>query len=169
MRHDSMSRRQAMSRVDARDRSGAVHRRLGHRSDICGPRLYLAPDGKMAGEAFAVMREGLRGKVGVGTLALYGREYFVAVRPQQKGLVMYTCHHAAEIRSIDAITDLDSVPTEVKPDQVKLAQQVIGTFEGPLDLRDHKDGYRRALSESSTPRSPCRKLSRSSQSPRPRS
>jgi DNA end-binding protein Ku len=71
---------------------------------------YLAPDGKMAAEAFAVIREGLRGKVGVGKLALYGREYFVAVRPQKNGLVMHTLHHAAEIRSIDAITDLDAVP-----------------------------------------------------------
>jgi DNA end-binding protein Ku len=105
----------------------------------------LAPDGKMAGEAFAVMREGLRGKVGVGKLALYGREYFVAVRPQKNGFVMYTLHHAAEIRSIDAITDLEAVPREVKPDQVKLAQQVIGTFEGPLDLSDHKDEYREGL------------------------
>src|SRR5213083_2119375 len=46
---------------------------------------YLAPDGKMAGEAFAVMRDGMQGKVGVGKLALYGREYLVAVKPQQKG------------------------------------------------------------------------------------
>jgi hypothetical protein len=34
---------------------------------------YLAPDGKMAGDAFAVMREGMKGKVGIGKLALYGR------------------------------------------------------------------------------------------------
>src|SRR5205814_5192121 len=70
---------------------------------------------------------------------------FVAVRPQKNGLVRYTLHHAAEIRPIDAITDLDAVPTEVKPDQVKLAQQVIDTFEGPLDLADYKDEYREGL------------------------
>src|SRR3954453_8970231 len=40
---------------------------------------YLAPDGKIAAEAFAVMREGMRGKIGIGKLALYGREYLVAV------------------------------------------------------------------------------------------
>jgi non-homologous end joining protein Ku len=27
---------------------------------------YLAPDGKMAADAFAVMREGMKGKVGIG-------------------------------------------------------------------------------------------------------
>ena len=42
---------------------------------------YLAPDGPVAADAFAVMREGMQGKVGVGKLALYGREYLVAVRP----------------------------------------------------------------------------------------
>ena len=42
---------------------------------------YLAPDGGVAADAFAVMREGMKGKVGIGKLALYGREYLVAVRP----------------------------------------------------------------------------------------
>ena len=56
----------------------------------------------MAADAFAVMREGMKGKVGIGKLALYGREYLVAVRPHERGIVMYTLHHAAEIRSIDA-------------------------------------------------------------------
>src|SRR5205809_3286502 len=75
---------------------------------------YLAPDGPMAAEAFAVMRDGMRGKVGVGKLALYGREYLVAVRPHQRGIVMYTLHHAAEIRSIDAVEELSSVAANVK-------------------------------------------------------
>jgi DNA end-binding protein Ku len=60
---------------------------------------YLAPDGPMAASAFAVMREGMAGKAGIGKVALYGREYLVAIRPQKKGLVMYTLHHDAEIRA----------------------------------------------------------------------
>ena len=67
---------------------------------------YLAPDGPMAAEAFAVMREGMKGKAGIGKVALYGREYLVAVQPHENGLVMYTLHHAAEIRSIDQIEEL---------------------------------------------------------------
>src|SRR6266850_1051280 len=63
---------------------------------------YLAPDGGVAIDAYAVMREGLRGKVGIGKLALYGREYLVAVRPHENGIVMHTLHHAAEIRGMDA-------------------------------------------------------------------
>ena len=44
----------------------------------------------MARDAFAVMREGMKGKAGIGKLALYGREYLVAVQPKDRGLVMYT-------------------------------------------------------------------------------
>src|SRR5881296_3544047 len=106
---------------------------------------YLAPDGPMAAGAFAVMRDGMTGKVGIGKLALYGREYLVAVRPHERGIVMYTLHHAAEIRSIDLVDELASVPDTVKPDEMKLARQVISTFEGPLNLEDYKDEYREGL------------------------
>src|ERR1700752_1717286 len=88
---------------------------------------YLAPDGPMAAESFAVMREGMAGKAGIGKVALYGREYLVAVRPQKKGLVMYTLHHDAEIRAIDQIDELGSLPAKVKPEEMKLARQVISS------------------------------------------
>src|SRR6195256_1298923 len=106
---------------------------------------YLAPDGGMAADAFAVMRDGMKGKVGVGKLALYGREYLVAVKPHERGIVMYTLHHAAEIRSIDAVEELSSVPVTVKPDEIKLARQVIEMFEAPLNLKDYTDEYRAGL------------------------
>jgi DNA end-binding protein Ku len=106
---------------------------------------YLAPDGQVAADAFAVMREGMKGKIGVGKLALYGREYFVAVKPHDRGLVMYTLHHAAEIRSMDGIEELAAIPTKVKPQEVQLAKQVIGTFEKKLDLKEYRDEYRDGL------------------------
>ncbi len=106
---------------------------------------YLAPDGQMAADAFAVMREGMAGKAGIGKVALYGREYLVAVRPQKHGMVMYTLHHEAEIRSIDQLEDLGAVPTQVRPEEVKLAKQVIATFDAPLDLATYRDEYTEGL------------------------
>ena len=106
---------------------------------------YLAPDGQVAADAFAVMREGMAGKAGIGKMALYGREYLVAVRPQKKGIVMYTLHHDAEIRSIDQIEELNSVPSKVKPEEMKLAKQVIATFDAELNLKDYKDEYKEGL------------------------
>src|SRR5918911_2451938 len=106
---------------------------------------YLAPDGPVASDAFAVMREGMKGKVGVGKLALYGREYLVAVRPHNRGIVMHTLHHAAEIRGIEAVEELNAVPDKVKPEEIKLARQVIETFAQPLDLATYRDEDREGL------------------------
>ena len=106
---------------------------------------YLAPDGAMATEAFAVMREGMKGKAGIGKLALYGREYLVAVEPRERGMVMYTLRHAKEVRSMENIEELDNVPSKIKPEEIKLAKQVIETFNAPLNLADYKDEYREGL------------------------
>lgn len=106
---------------------------------------YLAPDGAVASEAFAVIREGMRGKAGIGKLALYGREYIIAVLPRDKGLVMYTLRTSAEIRSMNAIDELQDLPAKVKPEEIKLARQVIETFEGRLDLSTYKDEYQEQL------------------------
>ena len=108
---------------------------------------YLAPDGPVAKEAFAVIREGMKGKAGIGKVALYGREYLVKVQPRGRGMVMYTLRHASEIRSMDAIDELADVPSSVKPEEVKLARQVMGTFEGEVDLTEYQDAYQAGLRE----------------------
>jgi len=108
---------------------------------------YLAPDGPVAREAFAVIREGMQGKAGIGKVALYGREYLVKVQPREQGLIMYTLRHAAEIRSMEAIDELAEMPEKVKPEEVKLARQVMGTFEGTVDLQEYRDDYQVGLRE----------------------
>ena len=106
---------------------------------------YLAPDGNVAAEAFAVMRDGMAGKAAIGKLALYGREYLVAIQPRENGLVMYTMRHASEVRSMSAIDELKSVPAKIKADEVKLARQVIGSFESEGDLTQYRDEYQDEL------------------------
>ncbi len=69
----------------------------------------------MATEAFAVIREGMKGKAGIGKVALYGREYLVKVEPRERGLIMYTLRHANEIRSMNAIDELADVPERSNP------------------------------------------------------
>lgn len=108
---------------------------------------YLAPDGPVAKQAFAVIREGMKGKAGIGKVALYGREYLVKVQPREQGLIMYTLRHANEIRSMDAIEELSDMPATVKADEVKLAHQVIGTFEGDVEFDTYRDDYQVGLRE----------------------
>jgi DNA end-binding protein Ku len=106
---------------------------------------YLAPENAMAADAYAVMREGMAGKAGIGKVAIHGREYLVAVKPHKQGLVMYTLHHAAEIRTIDQIDELREVRGTVSPAEAKLAQQVIDSYQGPLDLATYTDEYQSGL------------------------
>ncbi|MDP1571995.1 MAG: Ku protein [Vicinamibacterales bacterium] len=106
---------------------------------------YLAPEGPMANDAYAVMRDGMRDHTGIGKMAIHGREYLVAIRPHKQGLVMHTLHHAAEIRTIDQIDELREVRGQVAPAEAKLASQVIQSLEGPLDLRDYQDEYQQGL------------------------
>ncbi len=106
---------------------------------------YLAPEGPMAADAYAVMRDGMIGKAGIGKVAIHGREYLVAVKPHKQGLVMYTLHHASEIRTIDQIDELREVRGQVTPAEAKLAQQVIESYLAPLDLKTYTDEYQAGL------------------------
>src|SRR5947209_20138068 len=60
---------------------------------------------------------------------------------------MYTLRHANEIRSMKEIDELSEMPASVKPAEVKLAQQVMGTFEGEVDFESYKDEYQVGLRE----------------------
>lgn len=106
---------------------------------------YLAPDGKVAAGAFAVLREALEGKAGIGKLALLGREYVVAVQPREKGLMMFTLRAEGEVRRMSAIDELDDLPETVDDAEVQLARQVVGTFAGDLDLSEFTDEYQAEL------------------------
>jgi DNA end-binding protein Ku len=37
------------------------------------------------------------------------------------------------------------LPSKVRPDELKLARQVVATFDGELNLKDYKDEYRDGL------------------------
>src|SRR5919108_6328554 len=113
---------------------------------------YVAPDGPHAAEPFAVIGQAMTGQVGVGKVALYGREYLVAVRPPplrpqpgQFPLLLHTLHHEAEIRSVEELwagmPTVDRVPSS----QVRLAKQLMAACARPLDLADFTDQYREDL------------------------
>ena len=106
---------------------------------------FLAPDGKVAAESFAVIREALEGKAAIGSVAIHGRERLVAVEPRDRGLIMLTLRQQRDIRSMDAITELESVPRKVRADEVALARKVIGAVEPEIDFSKFHDTYEEAL------------------------
>src|SRR5262245_54801088 len=54
---------------------------------------------------------------------------------------MDTLHHADEMQTMDAVEELNLVRSTVKPQEMKLAQQVIQMFDAPLDLATFRDEY----------------------------
>ena len=64
---------------------------------------------------------------------------------RENGLVMYTLRRTKKVRAMSAIDELGDVPTEVNDAEVALARQVIGSFEGEIDLGDTVDQYQDEL------------------------
>jgi DNA end-binding protein Ku len=108
---------------------------------------YLAPDGKVASESFAVLREALKGKAAVGTVAIHGRERLVAIESRENGMVMFTLRRQDEVRGMENIDELEDVPRKVSGEEIALAKRVMGGFEGRLDLSKYPDTYEKALRE----------------------
>jgi DNA end-binding protein Ku len=62
---------------------------------------YIAPSDQVGREAFAVIREAMRGKdmVGLGRIVLAKRERVIALQPWDKGLLGTTLRYAYEVRN----------------------------------------------------------------------
>jgi DNA end-binding protein Ku len=106
---------------------------------------FLAPDSKMAGPTFAVLRDALGDLAGIGRLALHGREYLVAVLPRDPGLVLYTLRTAGEVRDMSGMDTLAFADVKTRPDEVKLARQVLGALDHETRLSAFTDHYEEAL------------------------
>ncbi|HEV7874247.1 MAG TPA: Ku protein [Enterovirga sp.] len=109
---------------------------------------YLAPNGKMGEEAFAVIREAMREKdvVGIGRVVLYRRERPILLEPRGKGLVATTLRYAYEVRDdSDYFEDIEDV--EVPEEMLDLATHIIGRKLDHFDPKRFEDRYQNALLE----------------------
>ena len=106
---------------------------------------FMGPDGKAAGESFAVMREALQGKAAVGTVAFHGRERLVAIAPRGRGLIMFTLRHEDDVRAIEDLPEIDEVPAKVRNEEITLARQVLNSLAAKLDVGSYRDSYEDAL------------------------
>jgi DNA end-binding protein Ku len=107
---------------------------------------FLAPDGKMAEEAFAVIREAMRseGRVALGRIVLSTRERLLALEPRGKGIIAHSLRNAGEVRDADEIF---GAVRDVEPDanMVAIAKQIMTQMEGPFDPSMFVDRYEEAL------------------------
>lgn len=107
---------------------------------------YVVPADDLAEEAFIVLREALRrtSKVGLGQLAMRGREYVVSIKACGRGLVMETLRYADEVNKA-ASYFRDIADSEPDDDLLDLATTLIDKKTGKFDASDFHDRYVEAL------------------------
>jgi DNA end-binding protein Ku len=109
---------------------------------------YITPDGQVGQDAFAVIREAMRGKdmVALGRVVLAKRERVIMLEPRGKGLTATTLRYPYEIR--DAKEYFDDIPdVKVEPDMLKLAQHILQSKATDFDPSQFVDHYEEAVVE----------------------
>ncbi|PLR28718.1 Ku protein [Caulobacter zeae] len=109
---------------------------------------YLAPDGKLAQEAFAVIRESMErsGQIALGRVVMSTRERLLALEPRGKGILAYTLRTDAEVRKEDEVFGSIS-DKAADPQMIAIAQKIIEQQEGPFDPGQFVDRYEEALKD----------------------
>lgn len=109
---------------------------------------FVVPADDLAEEAFIVLREALRRtkKVGLGQLAMRGREYIVSLKPCGRGLIMETLRYADELQKAGAY--FHDIPDD-KPDDelLDLAETLIAKKSSPFAPDRFHDHYVEALKD----------------------
>ena len=109
---------------------------------------YVVPADDLAEEAFIVLREALRKarKVGLGQLALRGREYVVSLKPCGRGMVLETLRYQDEVnKASNYFRDIPEAKPD--PDLLDLATTLIDKKTDDFDASEYHDRYVDALKE----------------------
>ncbi len=107
---------------------------------------YVVPADDLAEEAFVVLREALRRarKVGLGQLAMRGREYIVSLKPCGRGMVLETLRYADEVNKAQSyFREIDDVKPD--PELLDLAEALIEKKTAPFKPDSFHDRYVDAL------------------------
>jgi len=106
---------------------------------------YLAPDGPIAEETFAVILEAMKKakKIALAQIVLSSRERLVEIEPITDGFRLVTLRSAKEIR--EPATALDKLNVKIDPDMLTMAQQIIGSKKTKFAPEEFHDHYEDAL------------------------
>jgi DNA end-binding protein Ku len=107
---------------------------------------YIAPTDKVGQDAFAVIREGMRGKdmVALGRVVVAKRERVIALEPYEKGLLGTTLRYPYEVRNAaDYFEDIEDV--KISGEMLKLAEHILDSKAADFDPSTFVDRYEVAL------------------------
>ena len=107
---------------------------------------FLVPDGKMAAEAYAVIREAMTqsGRIALGRVVLHTRERLLALEPRDNGIVAYSLRTRGEVRE-PAEFFRDIPEAAPNPQMVEIAAKIIEQLEGAFEPSEFVDRYEEAL------------------------
>ena len=109
---------------------------------------YLTPSERAGQEAYAVIREAMRGKrmVALGRIVLAKRGRIIMIEPWHEGLIATTLHYPYEIRDTkDYFDDIPDIALE--PEMLKLAEQILQSKAADFDPSQFVDRYEEAVIE----------------------
>jgi DNA end-binding protein Ku len=129
---------------------------------------YITPDGQVGQDAFAVIREAMRGKdmVALGRVVLAKRERVIMLQPWDKGLTGTTLRYPYEIRETKEYFD-DIPGVKVEPAMLKLAQHILQNKATDFDPSRFVDHYEEAVVEMLKKKQTGITVSRERATPRP--
>jgi DNA end-binding protein Ku len=107
---------------------------------------YLAPDGQVGQDAFAVIRDtiGKLNMVALGRVVLTRREHVIALEPKGRGLLGLTLRYPYEVR--DEASYFEDIPDQKLPkEMLDLATHIVNTKSGHFDPSQFQDRYENAL------------------------
>ena len=107
---------------------------------------YIAPDGQVGQDAFAVIRDtiGKLNMVALGRVVLTRREHVIALEPKGRGLMALTLRYPYEIR--DEASYFEDIPELKLPKaMLDLATHIVNTKSGHFDPSLFQDRYENAL------------------------
>jgi DNA end-binding protein Ku len=106
---------------------------------------YLAPDGPIAEETFAVILEAMQKakKVAIARIVLNGRERMLEIEPIENGFRLVTLRSVKEIRAPS--TALEELHAKVAPDMLAMAEQIIKSKQMKFAPEKFEDRYEDAL------------------------
>jgi len=107
---------------------------------------YLAPDDRVAEEAFAVIRDVMAAKevVGIGRVVLNRRERMLMLQPRGKGILATTLHYPYEVRQ-DAEYFSDISEIKLPEDMMGIAEVIIDRKSGHFVPEKFNDRYEEAV------------------------
>jgi DNA end-binding protein Ku len=110
---------------------------------------YLVPAGTEAQRRpYALLAEAMRAAEvsALGSFVLAGKEKLCLIRTKGAALALETLFVAEDVRSQDEI-DEALAATEIRPDELALARQIIAALEGDFEVDALKSEYRTSLRE----------------------